>query len=150
MKRQRTKLIVFCVLWAVVVVAAGFGVRYFADPQRQIDRHIAEMRPLFDEMDGNPDLNESHPAQLAWNSHQEELIKLGYLEERMYTLPLLGQWSAQEKLFGALDKYEDENWISGWGFRPGLSGSLEIVIVDEPARFSGWQDVINDVGVAEE
>lgn len=144
MRQQRTKLVVFCVLWVVVVAMAVYGVRYFADPQREIDQHLEAMRPLFEQTQREPDHRfASSPVRQEWIGHRDELRRLGFLEKRAFDVPLFALRSQQDALFEELDKKKSENWISEWSFLPGRNESLQITVVDEPDRLDGWKTVID-------
>jgi hypothetical protein len=143
MRQQRTKLVIFCVLWVFVVAMAVYGVRYFADPQREIDRHLTALRPLYEQMQRETGHDASSPVRQEWNSRRDELRKLGYLEKREYYLPLFGMWAEQQKLFAVLDTKESESWISEWSFTQGPNETLAIVVMDEPHRLDGWKAVID-------
>lgn len=131
-------------VFAVVVVVATFAaLRQSADPQRVVDRHVDAMRSLFEELQQNPHLDASDPAQIEWNERRDSLVLLGHLDRVEHVVPLAGNEVAQARLYKALDEEKGKSWISDWNYRAGSGLGIVITVVDESWRHAYWKDTID-------
>lgn len=147
MQSRNRKIIIFCVLWTVVVVVAVAAVRSMADPQRKVDSHLKAMRPIFEELKLPERAGATQRAQIEWNRHANELVRLGYLVRVEYSVPLRGDRPAQERLYAALEQKSKENWISDWTYRSGTGAGVIITVKDVPERQNDWKPIIDRYGV---
>lgn len=143
MSFRARKAIVQKVFAVVVVVATFVAVRFFADPERVVERHVSAMQSLFEEIQGNPNIHALDTVQIEWNEHQESLVRLGYLDRVEHVVPLAGNEAARTRLYEALDKLKGKNWISDWHTKPGAGLGIVITVVDESWRHAYWKDTID-------
>lgn len=148
MHSLRTKLIVFGVLWAAVVVVAVIAVRYFTNPQWEIERHKSSMCALLEELNDNPDSGVRRDVETALSSHRTELIGLGYLEEVAYFVPIVEDPVRSNRLFNALREFRKSHCVSYWHFEPRPGAGVVIKVTDVPERHEEWKSIIESEGVS--
>jgi len=134
------KAMVLKVVVVVTMVATFGAVRYFADPERVIERHVVAMGALFEEL---PNSDASDPVRIEWNERRDSLVRLGYLDREEHTVPLAGDEVAQARLYKALNEEKQNSWISDWHSRTGSGNGIVITVVDEAWRHQYWKDTID-------
>lgn len=150
MEDRNRKIILFCVLWAVVVVVAIVAVQYFTNTEWVIDRHVKAMRSLSEEMDGGLDAAALRAARTAWFGHHQELIRLGYLEEWKYFAPIVKDDVRADQMLNALRAFKKTNWVSSMHFEPRPGEGLVINVADVPERQEDWKAIVDQFGVPSE
>ena len=143
MGMRARKSIALKVFGLVAIIVTFVALRYMADPLRVAERHVKAMQPLYEDMQRNPSQGADDPRQIAWNDHQNGLVRLGHLDRVEHTVPFGGDTAAQQRLYAALDAKKKKHWLSDWSFRPGSGLGVVITVVDEGWRHADWKDTID-------
>jgi hypothetical protein len=142
MVRHRN-IAIFCVAWTVIVVIAVVAVQYFTKTEWVIDRHVKAKRSLSEKMDGGLNTPPVRAARMAWYGHQHELIRLGYLEEWKYFVPIVNDDIHADELLNALQVFKMTNWVSSMHFEPRPGEGLVINVADVPERQEDWKAIVD-------